>query len=261
MVNVGTQISNGNLYLGITIIFIFCGVLNFLMQTRLQKKMLIAFIRSILQLCLLGLAISYIFELSSHVIYLVILIMILIASFREYSSDRIHQVFQKYFSILLSVIPMGVFTIYIVHEDALSKAEIVIPIFGMLIGNSLNGVVLGIERFESEIKVNRELFISDLSLGLSSRYAAKKYIQVALGAAMTPILNAMSIVGIVSIPGMMTGQILAGAGPVAASKYQLLILVSIMATIFIGAVIGVLWSLKRLTRNNFTFLSKELRNE
>ena len=76
---------------------------------------------------------------------------------------------------------------------------------------------------------------------------------------MTPILNAMSIVGIVSIPGMMTGQILAGADPSVASKYQLLILVSIMATIFIGAIIGVLLSLKKMVRNNFTHLTGELR--
>ena len=105
------------------------------------------------------------------------------------------------------------------------------------------------------------LFISDLSIGLTPKYAAKKYIQIALRAAMTPILNAMSIVGIVSIPGMMTGQILAGAGPIDASKYQLLILVSIMATIFLGAIVGVLFSLKRLTRSNLIYLSGELRND
>ena len=90
------------------------------------------------------------------------------------------------------------------------EPKIVIPIFGMLIGNSLNGVVLGIDRFQSELQHHQQLFMSDLSLGsLSPLYASKKYIQLSLRAAMTPILNAMSIVGIVSIPGNDDGQLLA----------------------------------------------------
>ena len=254
------NISNSRLYFGISIIFFFCGLLNFLVKTQLQKKMVVAFFRSILQLYLLGLIIMSIFNLKPIYLIAPVMLMILAASFKDGSLKKIEGIFQRYFAIFSSVVPMGIFTLFIIGTTTFDKPAIVIPIFGMLIGNSLNGVVLGIERFEREIKSHRELFISDLSIGLTPIYAAKKYIQLSLRAAMTPILNAMSIVGIVSIPGMMTGQILAGASPVGASKYQLLILVSIMATIFIGAIIGVLWSLKSYVRNNFRYLTSELRN-
>ena len=255
-----TIISNERLLFGISLIFIICAGLNLLVKTSLQKKMFVAFVRSIVQLIFLGLVITFVFKLPAQWLFLPILIMILTASLREAKLKKIDQIIQRYFSIFFSVVPMGLVTLLIINQGSLTQPKIVIPIFGMLIGNSLNGVVLGIERFQRELQHHQQLFISDLSLGLSPLYAAKKYIQVALRAAMTPILNAMSIVGIVSIPGMMTGQLLAGASPFEASKYQLLILVAIMGTIFIGAVVGVLWSLKSYTRNNYTFLSGRLRH-
>ena len=254
------HLHDGRLYIGISIIFLLCAILNFVVKTGLAKKMMVAFIRSIIQLIFLGVVINYLFQLPGELFIFPIMLMVFAASMREASIKKIDLIIQRYFSIFFSVLPMGALSIYIINQEQLLNAKLVIPIFGMLIGNSLNGVVLGIERFQRELQHHQQLFISDLSLGLSPIYAAKKYIQVALRAAMTPILNAMSIVGIVSIPGMMTGQLLAGASPIEASKYQLLILVAIMGTIFIGAVFGVLWSLKSYTKNHYTFLSGRLRN-
>lgn len=253
-------IIDSKLYLGVSIVFLFCSLLNFLLKIGIQKLMFIAFIRSIVQLLFLGIIISSLFSLSSWFLIIPIMVMILIASFRNGSLKNLEQVFHRYVSIFFSVIPMGIFTLFIIGSQSLSSAKMVIPIFGMLIGNSLNGVALGIDRFESELKSHRDLFISDLSFGLSATYAAKKYIQVALKAAMTPILNAMSIVGIVSIPGMMTGQILSGASPFEASKYQLLILVCIMGTIFVGAIVGILITLKSYVQKNYMFLTGKLRH-
>jgi len=253
------KIDNFNLYIGISFIFLVCSGLNFYLKIGLQKIILIAFLRSIFQLLFLGMIVSYIFGLPSWSLVFPVLAMILVASFRNGNVKKLGEIFNRYVSIFFSVVPMGIFTLFIVGAKSFDSPKSVIPIFGMLIGNSLNGVVLGVERFESEIRNHRDLFISDLSFGLSPIFAAKKYIQVALKAAMTPILNAMSIVGIVSIPGMMTGQILSGASPFEASKYQLLILVSIMGTIFIGAIIGILVSLKSMVKNDYLFLTEKLR--
>ncbi len=244
----------------IAFIFVSCSILDFLYKSKLFKPILMAIIRSVLQLYLLGMAVFYVFGLELKFIWLTIVLMISVAGLKNVSLQNIERFKLNYCSIFFSVIPMSLLTLYVIGGDSFRNPTMVLPITGLLIGNCLNGIILGIDRFEQEIKLHRELFISDLSLGLSPKYAAKKYTQLALKAAMTPIINSMSIVGIVSIPGMMTGQILAGVNPVSASKYQLLILISIMGTVFIGSVIGLVYSLKRLTRNNRIYISGDLRN-
>jgi putative ABC transport system permease protein len=127
-------------------------------------------------------------------------------------------------------------------------ARTVIPLLGMILGNSVSAVSLGAERFASELKADRDLVELRLSLGASARQAATPGLRSSVSAALTPIINNMMIAGIVAIPGMTSGQLLAGADVGRAIRYQILIYLAIGAT----ATLSVLILLALRLRRHFT---------
>ncbi|MDX1681604.1 MAG: iron export ABC transporter permease subunit FetB [Phycisphaeraceae bacterium] len=103
-----------------------------------------------------------------------------------------------------------------------------IPLGGMVLGNAMTAGTLSMERFTTGLKNGRARIEAGLSLGLAPTRAARKQRRAAITAALTPTLNTMMVVGVVKLPGMMTGQILGGSDPMQASLYQLLILGAII---------------------------------
>lgn len=117
------------------------------------------------------------------------------------------------------------------------RPEVVVPLLGMILGNSVNGLSLAAERLESELRANRDLVELRLALGATTAQAARPALQAAVRAALTPTIHSMSIAGIVAIPGMMTGQLLAGASVELALRYQMLIYLAIATTVTLGTLI------------------------
>ncbi len=109
--------------------------------------------------------------------------------------------------------------------------RIVIPLLGMVLGNSVNAVTLAVERLESDLRAERDQIELRLALGATSRQAAQPALRAATRAALTPVINGMMIAGIVAIPGMTTGQILAGADVGVAVRYQILVYLGIAGTV------------------------------
>ena len=128
-----------------------------------------------------------------------------------------------------------------------------IPLLGMILGNTLNGVSLGLDRLGSELAVRRDQVEAILALGATRWEAARPLLQQAVKTGLIPTINAMMVVGIVSLPGMMTGQILAGASPVEAVKYQIVIMFLIASATALGTVAVVLLSYRRLFNENHQF--------
>lgn len=112
-----------------------------------------------------------------------------------------------------------------------------IPITGMLIGNSMTGISLGVSRLISGINSNKNLVESALMLGASPKLAVKEIVDDAFDAAVLPTINSMLGMGIVFLPGMMTGQILAGLSPISAIKYQITIMLGILGSVSLTVVI------------------------
>ncbi|MFW5695946.1 MAG: ABC transporter permease [Alkalispirochaeta sp.] len=117
-----------------------------------------------------------------------------------------------------------------------------IPITGMLIGNSMTGIALGYDRLTSGIRTNVAHIETALMLGATPAAAAHRYAREAFSAAILPTINAMLGMGIVFLPGMMTGQILAGSAPTLAIRYQIGIMMGILGavtiTVFLMTSIG-----------------------
>jgi putative ABC transport system permease protein len=117
-----------------------------------------------------------------------------------------------------------------------------IPIAGMLVGNSMTGIALGYDRLASGIRANAQRIETALMLGATPAAAARRYAHEAFSAAIMPTINSMVGMGIVFLPGMMTGQILSGSPPVLAIRYQIAIMLGILGsvtiTVFLMTVIG-----------------------
>jgi putative ABC transport system permease protein len=122
------------------------------------------------------------------------------------------------------------FIVVIVGQDPLYDPRYVIPLGGMIIGNSMNACAIAFERFHSLMKRDHRLILTMLSLGATGKEATATQFKEALKAAFLPILITMSATGMVVLPGMMTGQILSGTAPITAVRYQIAIMMGITSS-------------------------------
>ena len=113
--------------------------------------------------------------------------------------------------------------------------QYLIPLLGMVLGNTLNGISLSLDRFMESLVNQRDQIETWLTLGATRWEAAHSQVREAIRVGMIPTINSMMVMGLVSLPGMMTGQILAGANPIDAVRYQIMIVFMIAA----GAAIGI----------------------
>lgn len=134
----------------------------------------------------------------------------------------------------------------IVGVDPWHRAQYVIPLLGMVLGNSLTGISLALDHLLESLDAKRELIEAHLALGASRWEAAREPLAEAVRRGMIPIINSMSVVGLVSLPGMMTGQILSGEDPVDAVKYQLVVMFMLAASTSLGCIVVALLAYRRL---------------
>jgi putative ABC transport system permease protein len=129
----------------------------------------------------------------------------------------------------------------VVHVSPWYDPRYLIPLFGMIIGNSMNGAALAAERLASEMELRRAEVEAYLALGASPAQASAEPVRRALTAALIPAVNGLMVVGLVSLPGMMTGQILAGASPLLAVRYQIVVAFMLAGAVAVTSAIVVLW--------------------
>ncbi|OHB69316.1 MAG: iron export ABC transporter permease subunit FetB, partial [Planctomycetes bacterium RBG_13_63_9] len=146
----------------------------------------------------------------------------------------------------------------IVQVQPWYRPQYAIPLLGMILGNTLNGISLGLDRLGEELTAKRDQVETLLALGATRWEAAREPIQQAIRTGMIPIINSMMVVGLVSLPGMMTGQLLAGAEPLGAVKYQIIIMFLIAAGTSLGTVSVVLLGYRRLFTPDHQFLPGKL---
>jgi len=134
-----------------------------------------------------------------------------------------------------------------VRPDPWWDPRYAIPILGMILGNTMTGISLGLQTLTRGLDQGRAGIEARLALGDDRRTATRHVVRDALSSALVPVINGMMAAGIVSLPGMMTGQILAGVDPVEAVKYQILVMFLIAGGTALGAIAAVLLGVARLT--------------
>jgi putative ABC transport system permease protein len=150
-----------------------------------------------------------------------------------------------FFSLL---IPFGIMLLFfngvVAHLDNLFEAKYLVPVGGMLLGNCLRSIIIGLTHFYSGLKKNQREYLYTLSLFNNRNQALKPRFKESLVAAINPTLASMATIGLVSLPGMMTGQILGGSIPLVAIKYQIAIMGCIFYTEYFSVILSILFSLQ-----------------
>ena len=188
------------------------------------KYSIYAIIRMFIQLILIGYILNSVFSLTSpSIIFVVLVVMLLLASM-----IAMRNISQKYKHVLLLVIGsiaiaaginVLIVTQFVLHIDPWFSPRQIIPLAGMFLSNAMNGISIAAERYENEILQQK---------------SHKESRTIALHTALIPMMNNFLAVGIVSLPGMMTGQILSGVSPLLAVRYQVVIMIAIFSSIGIA---------------------------
>ncbi|ABA58303.1 Conserved hypothetical protein 245 [Nitrosococcus oceani ATCC 19707] len=230
-----------------SVLVILNGALSFCLNLGLERQLLIATFRMIVQLALVGLVLKTLFALSSPGwTGLAALVMILFAG-REIMArqERRMSGFWSYGlgtgCMLLAASLVTVFALTTqIRPDPWYDPRYTLPLLGMILGNTMTGISLGLHSLLASLVRDRNAVEAQLTLGATRWQATLPVVQTALRSALMPIINTMAATGLVSLPGMMTGQILAGAEPMEAVKYQMLIMFLIAGGTAFGSVIAVL---------------------
>ena len=241
-----------DLYLA-ALLIIFNGAISIAFRLGLERSLAWSAVRMVLQLAAVGYTLKLVFAETSVVWTTVIaLIMIAIAGYEVIA--RQSSPIAGLWSLGLgtaTLLLVGTFTTLFVVSGVIGSEpwyapRVFLPILGMILGNALTGVALALETLTQTAQSERAAIEARLALGHSRFQAFEKPLQRALRTALMPILNAMAVAGVVALPGMMTGQILAGVDPVEAAKYQIMIMFALSgATAFavLLAAIGGMWLL------------------
>lgn len=217
-------------------------VLTVIQQLYLAKVLLISAVRAFIQLLLLGYILNIIFDLQNVVwIIAITLVMLFVAGYEVMS--RQHRRLRGWWgfgtgtvSLFISSFCVMLITLTsIINIEPWYEPQYLIPIMGMLLGNTMTGIAVSLDRLLEDTWIQRGMIETRLSLGHSASHAISGLRRKALRSGLIPLINSMAVAGIVSLPGMMTGQILAGVEPFEAAKYQILIFFLITAGTGFGA--------------------------
>ncbi len=215
---------------------------------KLIKPLFTSTLRMVIQLALIGVFLKYLFIWNNPFVnfgWLTIMIVVAVFSSVKSSSLKMSKIFIPAFASFSTATLLVVFylNIFIIPLENVFDARYLIVLGGMLLGNSLRGNIVGISTFYSQLKNDTNHYLYVLSLGASHYEALLPYIRGSVQLALKPTLAAMATMGIVALPGMMTGVILGGASPELAIKYQILIMVAIVVSTITSVVLTILMTM------------------
>ncbi len=202
-----------------------------------EKQVLIAATRMTLQLVLIGFVLEYIFEAPHPAITLLILLVMqgfAIQNIFARVSTKLSFDMKKTVGFSMAagtIFSLFFFLLAVIGLDPWYYPRYFIPIGGMIIGNSMTGISLGVEHLVNEIKKDPARIENALMLGASPTQATRSVANQAFYNAVLPTINSMIGMGIIFLPGMMTGQILSGVDPLLAIRYQIAIMMGILGSV------------------------------
>ncbi len=230
---------------------------------KMEKRLAYASIRTVVQLLLVGFVLQRVFEINTVIALLpVVLFMLVIAAHTASGRPayRFRGMGMLSFSVM-TVTSLGVTitaTGLIIGVEPWFKPSYLIPLLGMVLGNTMNGVSLATDHFLESVREKGHEIEMELAMGATRWEAGRRPVAEAVRRGMIPIVNSMMVVGVVSLPGMMTGQILAGSDPTVAVKYQIMVMFLIAAGASMGAMGMVLLSYRKLFNSRHQLLGSRL---
>lgn len=236
------------------VLLVINGLISLAFRLGLEKTLALAVVRMVVQLGTIGFVLRFVFAEGQLHWTLVWAAAMVAAAGYEISSRQSHRIAGWGGSGLGAATLLVVGSVATFYAVALAigptpwwNPRYLLPIFGMVLGNMLTGISLALDTLAEGMRSERAAIEGRLALGATSFEAVGAVLQRALRTAMMPMLNAMAASGLVTLPGMMTGQIVAGADPVEAAKYQLLVMFLITGATGLGVLIAALGGVRLMT--------------
>jgi putative ABC transport system permease protein len=223
-------------------------LLLWLIGLRLSRDIGISILRMTVQLSLVGIYLKALFDLNNpwlNGLWILLMLMVADLSILQRAGLKARYFFLATLTaIASSVIVSTAYLVMLVIQPALYyDARYIVPLAGMILGNCLQGNVIALERFYSALRKNEQEYETFLMLGATRWEAVRTYFRAAIKAALNPTIAGMATMGLVSLPGMMTGQILGGSEPWIAVKYQIAIMICIFASTAMASIVNLRLSL------------------
>jgi putative ABC transport system permease protein len=212
----------------------------------LEKEIGFGAIRAFIQLVAVGYALEFIFN--SQSIWLLLLSVTVMLVVGAYTAGKRAEHFKNGFKISMFAITigsLGTLGLMLALQIISAEARYIIPLSGMIISNSMNATSVAFNRIGADLKSSRSAIETALSLGKSWREASRPYYREAVKAGMIFILNFFKTVGIVALPGAMTGMILAGVSPLDAVLIQVIVGYMLLSSVTISAIISTELAIRR----------------
>ncbi|GLC47854.1 hypothetical protein PLESTB_000032700 [Pleodorina starrii] len=239
------------------------GFISLRFKLGLHTQLVFASLRMVVQLSLLGYVLVPIFTYDKWWLVLLYgMFMLMIASLE--AVQRPSHTFQGVLANTVlamaasSALLLSYLVLLVLGLRPVWEAQYIIPLLGMLLGNATSAVSVGLSTVLEDLAANRAVIEQLLALGANRFEATDEAVRRALKVSMTPLLNQMSVMGIVSIPGMMTGQILAGGDPTQAARYQMVIMFIIVATTCLASVSSIYLAVLHIVDSTHTFRADRL---
>ena len=219
-----------------------------LLGLRLSRDIAVSILRMTIQLALVGIYLKMLFDLNHPWLNgLWILMMLVVADLsilKRAGLKARYFALATFMAIASSILfSTAYLVILVIQPTHYYDARYIVPLAGMILGNCLQGNVIALERFYSALRKNENEYATFLMLGASRWEAVLPYFRDAIKAAINPTIAGMATMGLVSLPGMMTGQILGGSEPWLAVKYQIAIMICIFTSTTLAGVINLKLSL------------------
>jgi putative ABC transport system permease protein len=227
--------------------------LSLLLNLGVARALLIAAARTVVQLLLVGLVLRTVFALDSPLLVAAVTLAMLMAASYEIVSRQERRFAGVWgFGVgastaMLATLFVTVFALVTLRPDPWFAPPVVIPLVGIVLGSVMNGVSISLNAFNTGVVRERAAIEARLALGADRSTALKPLQRAALRSGMIPIVNQMSAAGIITLPGMMTGQILAGMPPFEAAKYQILVLFLLAGASGLGALVATYVAVRRIS--------------
>ncbi len=223
-----------------TFLVVIAGIVSLGFRLKMEKRLAIAAVRTVVQLMIIGVLLRTIFQLDNvwGILGLATLMTFIAGGAAvgrlSLQTDGLRKI------TFLTLFVCGLATTFFVTKIVVGvqpwyRPQYLIPILGMILGNSLTGLSLCMDSLMKSFVEHRHEIETELALGATSWEAARPAVRDAVRKGMVPIVNSMTVVGLVSIPGMMTGQILSGTDPYEAVKYQIVVMFMLAASVSLSS--------------------------
>lgn len=243
---------------------IFVGAVSLRLALGVERDLAIGTARTYAQLLMLGLVLRWVFTTGSPWLVLGILVLMIgvaVSIIGRRLPDKPPGIMLPAFVALLTTGLAVTFSVtgLVVGVDPWFEPRYVIPIAGMVVGNSMNGMALALERCFADMDSRSDEILTLTAMGATPWEAALPSIRTAMRAGLIPGINTLTAAGIVFIPGMMAGQIIAGVDPFVAAPYQIVVMLMIAAADVMGSAIAVTLAYRKRFSADGVYLGKGLR--